>query len=84
MSLSKVLHGIQSGNNGDLDTARSLYMKNSCVRARPLTFFVRQGKVPPDNLENLAGSHDCFTGNNLCEVAMQEKYFKKGPKRPRH
>ena len=53
---SKVLHGIQSGNAGDLDTARSLYMKNFCIRARPLTFFVRQGKAPREILENVAGS----------------------------
>ena len=41
----------------DLDTARSLYMKILCVRTRPLTFFVRQGKAPPEIIENLAGSH---------------------------
>ena len=65
MSFCKVLHGIQSGNDGDHDTARSLYMKISYVRARPLSFFMRQGKAPPEILENLAGSHDCFTGDTM-------------------
>ena len=55
-SFCKVLHGIESGNDGDLDTARSLYMGISCVRARPLSFFVRQGKAPPEILQNVAGS----------------------------
>ena len=56
MSFSKVLRGIQSGNDGNLDTAKSLYMKILCIRARPLTFFVRQGKAPSEIPENLAGS----------------------------
>ena len=55
MSFSEILHGIQSGNAGDLDTARSLYMKISCVRTRPLIFFVCQGKAPPDIPENWLG-----------------------------
>ena len=70
MSFSKVLHGIQSGNDGDLDTAKSLYRNISCVRARHLTFFVRQGKAPREILENLAGSHDSFIGDTVCGVAM--------------
>ena len=36
MSFAKVLHGIQSGNDGDLDIARSLFFEN----------YVRQGKTP--------------------------------------
>ena len=56
MSFSTVLHGIQSGNAGDFDRARSLCMEISCVRARPLSFFVRQGKAPGEILENVAGS----------------------------
>ena len=72
MSFCKVLHGIESGNDGDLDTARSLYMKISCVRARPLTFFMRQGKAPPEILENVAGSHDCFTGDTVCRFPVEK------------
>ena len=72
MSFSKVLHGIQSGNDGDLDTARSLYMNISCVRARPLSFFVRQGKAPPEILQNVAGSRDCFTGATVCRFPMKK------------
>ena len=53
MSFSKILHGIQSGNVGDLDTARSLYMNFMC-----------QGKTPPEILKNLAGLHDCV--GTLC------------------
>ena len=56
MYFSKVLHGIESGNAGDLDTARCLYIKILCVRARPLSFFVRQGKAPEEIIENVAGS----------------------------
>ena len=56
MSFCKVLHGIQSGNAGDLDTARCLCMEISCVRSRPLSFFVRQGKALEEILENLAVS----------------------------
>ena len=55
MSFCKLLHGIGSGNDGDLDTARSLYMKILCVRERPL-FFVRQGKAPEEIPQNVAGS----------------------------
>ena len=78
MSCCKVLHGIQSGNDGDLDTANYLYMKILCVRARPLTFFVRQGKTPhflcasgQGSLRDLResgwdiGSRDCFTGDTV-------------------
>ena len=43
MSFCKVLHGIESGNDGDLDTA--MY-ENS----------VRQGKAPPEILHIGAGS----------------------------
>ena len=55
-SFCKVLHGIESGNDGDLHTARSLYMKISCMRERPLPFFVPQGKAPEEILQNVAGS----------------------------
>ena len=79
MSFCKVLHGIQSGNDGDIDTARSLYMKILCTRARPLTFFVRQGKAPSEMLQNLAGSHDYFIGDTVCRFPMKKtrpnKYF---------
>ena len=73
MSFCKVLHGIQSGNAGDLDRARSLYMKILCVRARPLTFFVRQGKAPPEIPENVAWSGDCFTGDTVCGILMNKR-----------
>ena len=73
ISFSKVLHKIQSGNDGDLDTARSLYMKISCVRARPLSFFVRQGKAPPDIPENVAGSRDYFTEDTVCRLLMKKR-----------
>ena len=68
MSFCKLLHGIESGNDGDLDTARSLYMKISCVRARPLSFFVRQGKAPSEILQNVAGSlgHVTASLGTLC------------------
>ena len=52
-SFCKVLPGIQSENDGDLDTARSLYMIISCVRERPLFFSVRQGKAPEEILHIL-------------------------------
>ena len=67
MSLSTILHGIQSGNDDDLDTARSLYIQISCVTARPLSFFACQGKAPRKILEILAGS--CFTGDTVCRFA---------------
>ena len=69
MSFCKLLHGIESGNAGDLDTARSLYMKISCVRARPRTFFVRLGKAPPD----IPGSGDCFTWDTVCGLLMKKR-----------
>ena len=73
MSFSKILHGIQSGNDGDLDTARP-YISKFCVSGQdPLFFFVRQGKAPREILENLAGSHDCFTGDNVCRFPMKKK-----------
>ena len=72
MSFSKVLHGIQIGNDGDLDKARSLYMKILCVRARRLTFFVHQGKAPQEFPENLAGSNDCFTGDTACRFLTKK------------
>ena len=56
VSFCTVLHGIENGNDGDLHAARSLYMKILCIRARPLTFFVRQGKALEEILENLSGS----------------------------
>ena len=73
MSFSEVLHAIQSGNDGDLDTAWSLYMEILCVRARPLTFFMRQGKAPQDILENVSGSHDCFTGDTCVELLCKKQ-----------
>ena len=33
-----------------------LYTKISCVRERPLSFFMCQGKAPPEILQNVAGS----------------------------
>ena len=77
MFFPKVLHGIKSGNDGDLDTARSLCMNISCVRARPLTFFVHQGKAPPNILENVAGSHDCYTGDTVwsCYVVDRASFY---------
>ena len=48
-------------------------MKISCVRARPLTFFMRQGKAPPDIPENVAGSGDCFTGDTVCRLLMKKR-----------
>ena len=48
-------------------------MKISCVRARPLTFFVRQGKAPPDIPENVARSGDCFTGDTVCRIVMNKR-----------
>ena len=48
-------------------------MKISCVRERPLSFFVRQGKAPPDIPENVAGSGDCFTGDTVCRILMNKR-----------
>ena len=72
MSFSKILHGIQSGNAGDLDTTRSLCMEISCIGARPLSFFVCQGKAPREILENLAGSCDCFTRDTVCRFPVKK------------
>ena len=88
MYFCKILHGIQSGNDGD--TARSLYIKISCVRARPLSFFVRQGKAPEEILQNMAGSlghvtaslghcvWSCYVGNRA-NVYFQMKNHSKWP-----
>ena len=67
MSSCEVFYGIENGNDGDLDTARSLYFKILCVRERPLSFFVRQGKAP-EILQNVAGSLGHVT--TVCGVAM--------------
>ena len=56
MSFCKLLHGIESGNDADLRIARSLYIKILCVRERPLSFFLHQGKAPEEILQNVAGS----------------------------
>ena len=72
MYFSKVLHGVESGNAGDLDTARSLYIKILCVRARSLSFFVRQGKVPGEIPDNLAESRDCITEDTECRFPMKK------------
>ena len=57
MSFCKLLHGIESGNAGDLDTARSLYEN-----------FVHQGKAPEEILQDLAGSlgHVTTSLGTLC------------------
>ena len=68
------MHGIQSENDGDLGTARSLYMKISCLRARPLSFFVRQGKAPQEILQNLAGARNCCTGDIVCRFPIKKIY----------
>ena len=75
MYFCKVLHGIESGNAGDLDTARSLYVKISCVRARPLSFFVCQGKAPEEILQNVAGSlgHVTASLGTLCVELLCRK-----------
>ena len=39
---------------------------NFVRRGKILYFLVRQGKSPRDMLENLAGSHDCCTGDIGC------------------
>ena len=72
MSFCKVLHGIQSGNDGDLDTARSLYTKILCIRERPLSF---QGKAPEESLQNLAGSlgHVTTSLGTLCVELLCRK-----------
>ena len=78
MSFCKLLHGIESGNDGDLDTARSLYMKILCVRARPLSFFVRQGKAPEEILQSLAGSlgHVTASLGTMCVGFLCRKHCK--------
>ena len=73
MFFSTVLHGIQNGNDGDLDTAKSLYIKILCIRARPLSCFVRQGKAPAEILENVADSRDCFSGDTVCRLLMKKR-----------
>ena len=75
MSFSKVLHGVQSGNDGDFDSARTLYTKISCVNARPLSFFVPQGKAPPEILQNVAGSlgHVAASLGTLCVELLCRK-----------
>ena len=71
MSFGKLLHGIQSGNDGDLDTARSLYIKILCIRAKPLSFLVCQGMAPdPRECGWVTGSRDCCTEDTVCAVAM--------------
>ena len=54
MSSSAILHGIQSGNEGDLDTARP-YISKFRASGQDPSFFVRHGKAPPEMPENLAG-----------------------------
>ena len=78
MSFCRVLHGIKSGSDGDLDTARSLYIKILCVRERPLSFFVRQGKAPEEILQNVAGSlgHVTTSLGTLCVELLCRKQGK--------
>ena len=59
MYFSEILHGIQNGNDGDLDTARP-YISEFCASGQDPSFFVCQGKAPRAILENLAESYDCI------------------------
>ena len=55
----KILHWIQSGNAGDLDTLGFIFV-NSMRQDKTPHFFVRQGKTPKTMPQKLTGSRDCF------------------------
>ena len=70
--------GLKVAIDGDLHTNRSLYMKILCVRERPLSFFMRQGKAPEEMLQSVAGSLGRVTAllGTLCVELLCRKQGK--------
>ena len=65
MSFCKVLRGIQSGNDGDLDTAKPYISKFCASEQDPSLFSCVRAR-------HLARSHDCFNGETVCRLLMKK------------
>ena len=67
------MHGIQSGNDGDLDRATPYISKVRASGKDPSLFFA-SGKGTPEISENMAESHDCCTGDIVCRFPMKKTW----------
>ena len=63
MSFSKILHGIQSGNDGD---------QNFVCQGKTPLFFRASGQGTSRDAGESAGSRDCFTGDTVCRFHMKK------------
>ena len=64
MSFSEVLHGIQSGNDGDLRQGKNPHIFHASG----------QGTLrDPRECGWVIGSHNCFTGDTVCRLLMKKR-----------